>query len=549
MRNSLLGVSLSLCLFACSGNGTQGPEGATGPTGSTGPAGLAGATGATGPQGAAGLQGATGPEETTDSDGLLRGAGNPGCHWTRGSARRDRSDWHSGLARNSGRDRRNWHSGNSRRDRRQWLEASPHFPQQAKGEIEHRVGSENFIEAGHQWLEAVCLHVRNAVVIVKPWRKSECERRLTVLAFIRRSKPRLSPAAPRIVSNAMASAPISNMRSRRSGDFKRACEWPRPNRACFVSRKLSSMMKRRPYSLMITVADATGSLVTRHQASFIFAACTQTTAPTVALFVSDAGVAQPDRATVWRSPVLGGSRLSCLTGYQNRSAAANETADTPPVEQVVECLVREPAVGEECQLQVARRDLQASGDHLIFVCVPIFLQLIFVDSLPHQRRRAPTVRDQMQRDRRLPIAAEVRPVQRNNRFLALCQHKRHPTLKELLHIESAIAQQSINLLDRVLQIQRLRFCKSKPDRMYSQRSRRHVAQRQHAPRMHVLPEYFHQLSFHLRRVDFSLGHLAYLQAGSDILLLVPSGIDRLPQTRGSFSGMTQGGTASFTLYF
>jgi len=118
------------------------------------------------------------------------------------------------------------------------------------------------------------------------------------------------------------------------------------------------------------------------------------------------------------------------------------------------------------------------------------------------------VRGQMQRDRRLPIAVEVRPVQRDNRFLALCQRKKYPTLKQLPHIESAIAQQSINLLDRVLRIQRLRFCKSKPDRMHSHRSRRRVAQRKHAPRIR-----------------------------SDILLRVPmfqSGIDRSRQTRGSF---------------
>ena len=162
-------------------------------------------------------------------------------------------------------------------DRSSSLEVGgPRFSQQAKGAIKHRVSSEKFIEAGHQWLEAVCLHVRNPVVIVQPLAQ---ERVRAALDIIRRSKPTLSPAAPRVVSNAMASAPISNVRSRRSGDVKRACERPRPNRACFVSRKLSPMVQRRPYGLMITVADATGSLVTRHQASFIFAACTQTTAP------------------------------------------------------------------------------------------------------------------------------------------------------------------------------------------------------------------------------------------------------------------------------
>ena len=82
MRISLLGVSLSLLLFACSSNGTQGPGGATGPTGATGSAGLAGATGsagATGLEGAMGLEGATGATGVAGADGLQGAVGSPGA--------------------------------------------------------------------------------------------------------------------------------------------------------------------------------------------------------------------------------------------------------------------------------------------------------------------------------------------------------------------------------------------------------------------------------------------------------------------------------------
>src|ERR1019366_844195 len=48
----------------------------------------------------------------------------------------------------------------------------------------------------------------------------------------------------------------------------------------FVSRKLSSMVNRRPYSLTISVAVLLVWLVARHHASFIRGAFTQTTAGT-----------------------------------------------------------------------------------------------------------------------------------------------------------------------------------------------------------------------------------------------------------------------------
>jgi hypothetical protein len=94
MRKSLLGISFSLLLFACSSNGTQGPEGAPGPTGATGPAGLAGATGslgatgstgATGLEGAMGLEGATGATGAAGADGLPGAAGSPGARGPTGA--------------------------------------------------------------------------------------------------------------------------------------------------------------------------------------------------------------------------------------------------------------------------------------------------------------------------------------------------------------------------------------------------------------------------------------------------------------------------------
>ena len=92
--------------------------------------------------------------------------------------------------------------------------------------------------------------------------------------------PRLSPAAPSMVSSTMAKALMSSRRSRRSGSAMRISDIPMPKRRSLVSRKLGSMVQRREYRLITVPTGAAASLVARHHGSFMSRACTQTTAPT-----------------------------------------------------------------------------------------------------------------------------------------------------------------------------------------------------------------------------------------------------------------------------
>ena len=58
---------------------------------------------------------------------------------------------------------------------------------------------------------------------------------------------------------------------------------PMPKRRSFVSRKPGSIVQRREYKLMISRAVAAPLPAARCQASFMFLALTQTTAPTCCL--------------------------------------------------------------------------------------------------------------------------------------------------------------------------------------------------------------------------------------------------------------------------
>ena len=115
---------------------------------------------------------------------------------------------------------------------------------------------------------------------INPWRNSECVRYFAVFTFNHRSYPRLSPAAPNSVNNAIANALSSSIRSRRCGREMRIDDSPIPKRMSLMSRKLVSIPQRVPsYRISVRVLTVR-SLDTTHHGSFISRSCTHTTVPT-----------------------------------------------------------------------------------------------------------------------------------------------------------------------------------------------------------------------------------------------------------------------------
>jgi len=79
---------------------------------------------------------------------------------------------------------------------------------------------------------------------MQPCRNNECVRVFDVLDFSNRSMPRLSPAAPSIVSSTIAKALMRSKRSRRVGSPMRVTPSPMPKRKSLMSRKLGSIVHR-----------------------------------------------------------------------------------------------------------------------------------------------------------------------------------------------------------------------------------------------------------------------------------------------------------------
>ena len=175
------------------------------------------------------------------------------------------------------------------------------------------------------------------------------------------------------------------------------------------------------------------------------------------------------------------------------------------------------------------------------------LQLALAYRPPHQWR-GPSVRaDQVQRQGRLVIGVEVRPVQRHQRFFSLGEHVRHPGVKQIPHLDPGVAQQPVHLLDGVLLPQPAGFGEPDPDRVHAeaplgQRSDRRAGQRLDALCVQVLLEEIlelrlddsHQPCQPLR--PFRSGHPPTMIPGPDIPCRRP--MLRQVQMRGSLRGGT-----------
>jgi hypothetical protein len=71
--------------------------------------------------------------------------------------------------------------------------------------------------------------------------------------------------------------------------------------------------------------------------------------------------------------------------------------------------------------------------------------------------------NQIERERRLPIAIKIGPVHGNDDFLARSNQMRNPAGEAVPYVDFPIAEQPVNLLDRVLAHQTARLRQRLPD--------------------------------------------------------------------------------------
>jgi len=81
--------------------------------------------------------------------------------------------------------------------------------------------------------------------------------------------------------------------------------------------------------------------------------------------------------------------------------------------------------------------------------VALIFKIVLQYAQPQQGRRTPVLGDKAQDQRRLIVRVEIRPVHGDDNRLARANNFRHPRGEHVPYDNALIAQQPVDLLDRV----------------------------------------------------------------------------------------------------
>jgi hypothetical protein len=135
------------------------------------------------------------------------------------------------------------------------------------------------------------------------------------------------------------------------------------------------------------------------------------------------------------------------------------------------------AIGQDRHRHALGQHLLQAGQAEVFEVVALVLQFVLVDRQPQERRRPAVAGDEAQSQRRLIVGAEIGPVHRHDDRLALAHHLANPRREKLPHDDPGVAQQAVNLFDRVSVRKTARLRQRMPDDRNGQRRPRHNPQR------------------------------------------------------------------------
>ncbi len=175
----------------------------------------------------------------------------------------------------------------------------------------------------------------------------------------------------------------------------------------------------------------------------------------------------------------------------------------------VERLIGEAAIGEDRNANVVRDGQTHQVERLILIARATILEVTTAHGPPYERRRAPVGGHHVDRDRGLLVVRVLGPVERHHHVFSLADDEGHPAREHLIHADARVAQESIDLLDRVLRIEPARDSETLPDRMHGRRcavqdAEDSVTEGEHALLVELVVEHVLQEANHLGFTDLGL---------------------------------------------
>ena len=183
----------------------------------------------------------------------------------------------------------------------------------------------------------------------------------------------------------------------------------------------------------------------------------------------DFGAAQHARPSPLADPLGGKARLTVRRGHPSVSTKTNTKAETEAVEEFEQLDVAEAAIGQDRHGHARGQHLLQAGQAEVLEVVALVLQFVLVDRQPQERCRPAVARDEVQGQRRLIVGVEVGPVHRHDDRLAPAHDLANPRREKVPHDEPGVAQQAVNLFDRVSVRQTARLRQRMPDDRNGQR--------------------------------------------------------------------------------
>jgi hypothetical protein len=205
-----------------------------------------------------------------------------------------------------------------------------------------------------------------------------------------------------------------------------------------------------------------------------------------ALERGDLHVAQLARPSTLADPFGGGPRLAVGGGDLDVAAKADGVVEAEIGQEREQLGVAEAAVGEDGHFDAVGQALLETVEAGVFEVVAGVLQFVLVDGEPDQRRGAAVAADEMQRKRCLVVGVEVGPVHRHHDLGARGDEVLHPGLEQIPDLDALIAEQPVDLLDRVFVGDAARLRHAVADHGHGERSVGHHAKRGVAQRQHTL---------------------------------------------------------------
>ena len=189
------------------------------------------------------------------------------------------------------------------------------------------------------------------------------------------------------------------------------------------------------------------------------------------------GAAQETRPSCLADPVGGQARLAVRRGHMNVAAKADDVTEAEAFEEFEQFDVAEAAIGQDRHRHALGQDRLQTRQAEVFEAVALVLQFVFVDRQPQERRRPAVTRDEAQSQRGLIVAVEIGPIHRHDDRLALAHDLARPWREQVPYDDPGVAQQAIDLFDRVSVRQTARLRQRVPDDRNGQRRSRQNPQR------------------------------------------------------------------------